>query len=416
MLADDSNGKPPAHRRQRRVWPWILILLVLCVVSYFIYTRVANSAGTKTGNPGDAAARGIPVAASPARRGAMRIYLDGLGSVMPLNTVTIRTRVDGQLMKVAFAEGQTVHEGDLLFEIDPRPFQVQLEQAEGQLAKDQALLKNARADLERYEIAKEAVSRQQIDTAAANVAQYEGALKIDQAQIDSAKLQISYSRITSPLAGRIGLRMVDQGNIVHASDANGLAVITQLQPIAVLFSLSEDLIPRIMRKMTAGETLAVEAYDRELKIRLATGTLVAVDSQVDSTNAMVRFKAQFSNTDFALFPNQFVNARLLVDTLRDVILVPAAAVQRSPTSNFVYVIKPDNTVEMRNITVGPNEGDETVIESGLAAGETVVTDGVDKLQQGTKVNVSGGGKGTTRPTTNRGSTTRMDTTRPRGGQ
>lgn len=402
-------------QRRRRAWLWLPTLLLLGIVAYVIYARVARSDGKADGSS-DPARRAIPVAAALARKGDMEIFLNGLGSVTPLSTITIRTRVDGELTKVSFAEGQNVREGELLFEIDRRPFQVQLEQAQGQMARDQALLKNARADLERYEVAKEAVSRQQIDTAAANVTQYEGAVKIDQGQIDNATLQLTYSRIISPLGGRIGLRTVDQGNVVHASDANGLAVITQLQPIAVLFSLPEDNIPRVMRKMSAGATLRVDAYDRDLKVKLATGTLLAIDSQIDPASATVRFKAVFPNTDFSLFPNQFVNARLLVDTLRDVILVPAATVQRSPTSIFVYVVKPDATVQMRDVVIGPTEADETVIESGLAAGETVVTDGVDRLQEGTKVVASGGRQGTTRPTTRRASSTGMSSTRPRGGQ
>jgi multidrug efflux system membrane fusion protein len=387
-------------------WLWIsLVLLGLGVAGYFIYPRLKPAQADPKGGK-DAANRVTPVVSATARKGDMNIYLSGLGSVTPLNTVTVRTRVDGQLMKIWFVEGQQVHEGDPLFDIDPRPFQVQLLSAQGQMAKDEAQLKNAKADLERYEIAKEAVSRQQYDTAAANVAQFEGAIKIDQGQIDSAKLNITYSHITAPLSGRIGLKVVDEGNMVHASDSNGLAVITQLQPIAVLFSLSEDNIPKVMEAMKATKQLTVDAFDRDIKHKLASGSLLAIDSQIDQTSATVRFKAIFPNQDNALFPVQFVNARLLVDVKRGTILIPTAGVQRSPTSTFVYVVKEDNTVDMRDVVIGPSEGEDTSIESGLAAGEIVVTEGVDKLQQGAKVSLGKPGGGTTKPTTNRGATTR----------
>lgn len=399
------HASPPAvAKRGHRVWRWLIpLIIVLGVGGYFLYTRMTTQPADAKGGKGDAGGRGIPVTAVTARRGDTKIYLNGLGSVTPLNTVTIRTRVDGQIMEIGFVEGQTVQENKLLFELDPRPFQVQLEQAEGQMAKDQALLKNAQADLARYQEAKEAVARQLVDTAASNVAQYEGAVKIDQGAIDNAKLQLQYCKITAPLTGRIGLKTVDKGNIVHTSDANGLAVITQLQPISVVFNLPEDDIPRVMRKLHAGDgkttnNLEVDAYDRDRKNKLAIGTLLAVDSQIDMTSATVRLKAIFPNDDFSLFPNQFVNARLLIDTLKEVVTVSTAAVQRSPTANFVYVIKPDSTVEMRTVAIGPTEGDDTVIESGLSAGEQAVIEGVDKLQDGTKITREGGGKSATRPT------------------
>ncbi len=322
----------------------------------------------------------------------MDIYKIGLGSITALNTVTIRPRVDGQLMTVAFEEGQTVHEGDLLVEIDPRPFQVQLTQAEGQMAKDQAQLDNARLDLKRYEGAGEAAAQQLRDTAEATVKQTEGAVKIDQAAIDSAKLNLTYCRITAPITGRIGLRLVDKGNIVHASDPGGLAVITQLQPIAMVFSLPQDDIGQVMQKINSGAKLRVDAYDPEEKTRLATGTLAAVDNQIDPTTGTVRLKAILDNQANTLFPNQFVNARLLVDTKRGAVLVPGAAIQLSPQSTFVYVIKADDTVDMRDVVVGLSEGDDTPVESGLQPGEVVVTDGVDKLQQGSLVSTGAGTK------------------------
>lgn len=414
---------PSMHRRVEYQAPagrkgfspaWIVIpvlLLLLGAGGWFVYWRIQNPAAEKGGGMGgrgrDFAGRVTPVTAAVARKGDLKIYLNGLGTVTPLNTVTVRSRVDGQLMKVDFVEGQEVKETEPLFEIDPRPFQVQLEQAQGQMAKDQAQLKNAKADLQRYEIAKEAVSQQQLDTAAANVANFDGAVKIDQAMIDSAKLNITYCKITAPLTGRIGLKVVDKGNIIHASDSSGLAVITQMKPIGVLFSLSEENIPKIVKEMNGGKKLSVDAFDRSFTHSLGSGTLLAIDSQIDPTSASVRFKAVFPNEDGVLFPNQFVNARLLVDTIKEAVLIPSAAVQRSPTETFVYVIEEkgkDSVVEMREVKIGPAEGDTTSIVSGLAAGEKVVTDGVDKLQPGSKVSMGKPGVAS-RPTTGPGATT-----------
>ena len=301
--------------------------------------------------------------------------------------------MDGELIKVAFEEGQLVHAGDLIAKIDPRPYQVQLEQAEGQMARDEATLNNAKVDLKRYEVlmGQDAIPKQQLDTQVATVRQSEGAIKSDQATIDSAKLQLVYCDIHSPLSGRIGLRMVDQGNMVHATDVNGLAAITQLQPIAVIFNIAEDHLPDVTKKMRAGAKFLVEAWDRDMKKKLATGILLTIDNQVDQTTGTVRFKASFPNEDDSLFPNQFVNARLLLDTKRSVVIVPAAAIQRSPDSMYVYVVKSDNTVEVRNIVSTLTEGDQSAIDRGLEAGEKVVIDGVDKLQPGAKVTM--GGKG-----------------------
>jgi multidrug efflux system membrane fusion protein len=315
----------------------------------------------------------------------MGVYLTGLGTATALNTVTVRSRVDGQLINVAFREGQLVQQGDLLAELDPRPFQVQLTQAEGQAAKDDATLKNTQLDLARDEdlFTKGIIPKQMLDTQVSVVNQTTGALKSDQGQVESARLNLVYARITAPITGRIGLRLVDVGNIVHATDQNGLVVITQLDPIAVIFTIAEDSLPDVMRRTGSG--LKVEAYDRDLTKKLASGTLLTVDNQIDQTTGTVKLKAQFPNKDSALFPNQLVNARLRLDTIRGAVIVPSAAIQHSPQATFVYAVKPDQTVAMRNVEIQRVEGDETAVHSGVEAGDLVVIDGVDKLQEGTKV-------------------------------
>ncbi len=331
--------------------------------------------------------RPVPVSVAQARKGDMAVRITGLGTVTAINSVTVKSRVDGQLLRVAFTEGQMVREGDLLAEIDPRPFQVQLMQAEGQLAKDQAVRDNASADQQRFRTLVEQgiLSRQQLDTQNAAVTQYEAALKADQAAVESAKLNLVYSRITAPTSGRVGLRLVDAGNMVRATDAGGLATITPLQPINVVFAVPADSIQKVLGQTAKEGRLPVEAWDRDLRARLALGVLAATDNQVDLTTGTVRLKALFPNDDKALFPNQFVNARLLVDTLREVVIVPTAAVQRGPQGAFVYVVKPDATVELRPIELEATDGDETAVKKGLQGGETVVTDGLEKLRPGAKV-------------------------------
>jgi multidrug efflux system membrane fusion protein len=290
-------------------------------------------------------------------------------------------------MRVHYKEGDFVREGDPLVDIDPRPYQVQLEQAEGQLTKDQAALDNARVDLARYQtlVPKNAVPEQQLATQQATVRQDEGAVKIDQGQIDNAKLNLAYCHITAPITGRVGLRLVDPGNIVHAGDTTGLLVITQITPISVIFTIAEDQLPAVLQKMRAGQRLRVDTYDREKKAKIAQGWLVTLDNQIDQTTGTVKLRANFDNKDGALFPNQFVNARLLVEEKQGVTLVPTAAVQRNSQTTYVYLVKPDSTVTVRTITIGTMEGDDSEVTSGAAPGDVVVMTGVDKLQEGSKV-------------------------------
>jgi multidrug efflux system membrane fusion protein len=328
-----------------------------------------------------------------AQRGDLPVYFNGLGTVTAFNTVTVHSRVDGQLNSVAFREGQFVHEGDLLAQIDPRPFQVQLEQAQGALAKDQAQRRDAEVNLERFKLLfKEGViPQQQLDTQAALVGQFDGAITSDQSQIDNAKLQLTYSRITAPISGRIGLRLVDAGNIVHATDTNGLLVITQLQPISVIFTLPEDQLPQVNAKLRSGVQLTVEAYDRDDTAKIASGRLATIDNQIDTTTGTYKLKSIFNNEDNALFPNQFVNVHLLVDTKHNLTIVPAAAIQRGPQGTYVYAVGSDNTVKIRTVTIAQTTGNNIGLGDGLNAGDVVVIDGADKLQDGSKVVPSAAG-------------------------
>ncbi len=367
------------------------ILLIVIGAAAVRYTKKTTQ--NSKGPAPNAASRGVPVLAEPVATRDVPVYLRGLGSVSAFNTVTVKARVDGQITKINFREGQEVNQGDLLVEIDPRPYDVQLHTAEANLAKDEATLADAKLNLTRYtDLYKQGiVSQQQYNTQQSLVGQLQGSISADQAAIENAKLQLVYSRITSPIGGRIGLRLVDIGNIVHASDPNGLLVITQLHPIAVLFTLPEDYIPQVLQHMRKGQ-LEVDAYSRDDRTKLASGKLLTLNNEIDPTTGTNKFKAVFQNEDRVLWPNQFVNIRLLLEIKQNAITVPLAAIQRGNQGTFTYVVKPDNTVEPRVVKVGVTEGNLASIESGLQPGEMVVTDGQDKLQPGAKVEVQHGNR------------------------
>jgi len=408
QLLVDSEAESKQRGMKKRKGRWAAILLMLFALGYGAYRwqasrfAAANAApadsrdagGRGRGSGGGRGAGGrASVVTTPARRMDMPVYLRGLGTVAASNTVAVRSRVDGQLVHVAFKEGQFVKEGDLLAEIDKRPFEVQLSQAKGQLSRDEALLQSAKTEQARNQLLldKGLIPKQQFDMQIAQVGQYQGAIQADQALIESANLQITYSRIVAPISGQVGLRLVDEGNIVRAADPGGIVVITQLQPISVLFSIPEDNLGSVLDALHAGRRLRVEAWDHEDTKKIADGSLVTADNQIDSTTGTAKLKALFDNGNNALYPNQFVNVRLLINVLSGAVVVPGVAIQRGAQGPFVYVVGDNQTAELRAVTIKATEGNDIAIASGLKAGEAVVIEGMDKVQDGARVDVAGRG-------------------------
>jgi multidrug efflux system membrane fusion protein len=401
-----STSLPDAHTQSKTrglIW-FVFLLMIVGVAGYSVWRAGQPTAPQRGQGGGGGGGRGgggrgaplgpVPVVVANVTRSSIPVYLNGLGNVSAFYTVTVKSRVDGQLMKVDFHEGDLVKEGQVLAEIDPRPYQVQLELGQGTLARDQALLDNAKVDVERYRqlLATDAVPKQQLDTQIALVAQYEAAIKQDTANIDNAKLQLLYAKVTAPITGVVGLRLVDPGNIVHASDANGMVVITQLQPIAVLFTIPEDSLPQVTKRLRAGAHLSVDAYNRDNSTKLASGTLVTVDNQIDNTTGTSKLKAVFDNKDDALFPQQFVNVHLLVDSLNDQLVVPNVAVQNGQRGTFVYVVDQDSKVHLQTVQVGRTTDTSADILSGISDGDRVVVDGTDRLIEGAVVRVRKAGE------------------------
>jgi membrane fusion protein, multidrug efflux system len=369
-------------RRSRFIWPAIG-LVALATIAWIVFHPQSQTART-----GRFALTGpIPVVAATVETGDMPVTINGLGTVTPLANVTVRTQISGQLIEIGFTEGQEVAKGDFLAQIDPRPYQATLDNMLGQQARDQAQLENARRDLARYSklVTENSIAQQLRDTTDALVRQLVGTVASDQAQIDMARLNVAYCHIVAPVSGRVGLRQVDAGNYVQVSDANGIVVITQLKPISVIFSLPEDNLTAIIPRLHAGATLQVTALDRGGKIKLDTGTLATFDNQIDTSTGTFRLRAQFDNSAESLFPNQFVNVQLLVDTMQGAAVMPTAAVQRGAPGTFVYLIKPDGTVAVQKIALGPSTAERVAVTDGLRPGDRVVVDGADKLRDGAKV-------------------------------
>jgi multidrug efflux system membrane fusion protein len=389
LLLKDAPSKPIVRqsRTGRRVGRFLVLLILAAGIGAVIWWHPWGGGAARAPFVPPQAVRTAPVVT-----GDLPIVLSGLGTVTPLATVTVKTQINGQLQSVGFTEGQIVHQGDFLAQIDPRPYQVALEQAKGTLAHDQGLLAQAKSDLARYQTLnrQDSISKQQADDQAFLVQQYTGTVAADQGTVDSALLNLTYCHIVAPVTGRVGLRQVDPGNYVQTSDANGLVVITQLQPISVIFTLPEDDVPQVMKQVQAGAALPVAAWDRANTAQLAEGKLATLDNQIDTTTGTVKLRADFANAKNELFPSQFVNARLLVDTLHDATIVPTPAVQRGAPGTYVYVVNPDNTVSVRPIKIGPADGDKTAVTSGLKPGEQVVIDGADRLRDKAKVVVNNG--------------------------
>lgn len=390
-----SPKKPQPRSGWKRVLKWLLLISVVVVTIVLTWrhfhpaTDVGQGKGQGKRGGFGGANQVMPVQAMTLVSGDLHIFIDALGSVVPRSSVTVHPRVDGELISVNFTEGQVVKKGDLLMQIDPRPYQVVLTQAQGQLAKDSATLASAQQDLVRYQslIKNGSVSQQQLDQQVALVNQYKGVLKSDQGQVDAANLNLTYCRVTAPVGGKLGLRQVDPGNIVHASDANGVVVINQFEPIDVTYSVPEDQVQSVLKQVNAGNVLQVTAFDRAQKNVLDTGKLKSLDNQIDATTGTLKFKAEFANRANNLFPNQFVNVRMLVETQHDVTLLPSAAIQRGAKGTYVYVVNADSTVTARTVALGAVDGDNTAVLSGVNAGERVVFDGADKLKDGGKVKV-----------------------------
>ncbi len=395
LTQDASN---PSSKKRSKIFIWVIVIaLIVGGALYYKHYQQAKTASSDgaadgpqsagSGKKFDPSSKPAPVAVAKAKTQYVNIYLDALGTVTPRNTVTVKTRVDGQLLKLYFTEGQIVKAGDLLAQIDPQPYQVALAQAEGQLFRDKALLENTSIDLERYKtlLSQDSISKQQADTQEALVRQYRGAVAVDQALVDSAKLQLSYARITAPLSGRVGLRQVDPGNMIHSTDTNGIVTITQLQPITALFNVPEDNLPAINQRVSSGEPVNVDAFDRAQQAKLASGKLLTTDNQIDTTTGTIKLRAIFKNDDAALFPNQFINVKILVDVQKDAVVIPVAGLQRGSKGDYVYVLVNGDSVTVRPVKSGYVDGDVVVIARGLDAGEVVVTDGTDKLREGAKV-------------------------------
>jgi multidrug efflux system membrane fusion protein len=384
-----SAGRGKLRPRARISWRLFVgvalaILAAAAIVWWFASRSTERVAtGRFAGNPP------IPVVVAPVETGSIDVVFNALGTVTPLATVTVKTQINGQIMRIDFTEGQHVEKGDLLAEIDNRPYLLQLDQAQGQLIRDQALLKNARTDLARYRTlaAQDSIAGQQVDTQEQLVHQFEGIVRTDQAQVDTANLNLIYCNIVAPVSGRVGLRQVDEGNYASVSDANGIVIITQTQPVSVLFTLPEDNLGPVLKRVRDGATLQAAALDRSQNATIATGTLASVDNQINTTTGTFRLKAQFANDDERLFPNQFVNVRLMVDTLQGQTVIPTAAVQRGAPGTYVYAVQPDDTVAVRPVQLGVTQGERVAVASGVQAGDRVVVDGADKLRDGAKITV-----------------------------
>lgn len=384
-MTDIVRPRPRTRRPWVRRAVWLLLLVLLVAAGWYgwqAWTRSHAPAGPPPTPP-------QPVGAAQVNRQDIRVILNALGTVTSLVTVTVKTQIAGKITQIAFHEGQLVQKGEFLVQIDPRPYQVALAQAQGTRARDEALLRNAQVDLARYQtlLRQDSVSRQQVDTQAALVRQYQGTLVSDQAAIDAAQLNLTYCHIVSPVTGRVGLRLVDEGNYVQASDANGLVVVTQLTPISVVFALPQDQVPQVIRASRAGQSVPVEAWDRANQNVIEAGELASIDNQADVTTGTVKMRASFQNPQEILFPNQFVNAHVLADTLKGVLAIPSAAVQRGEPGTFVYVIQGDGTVHVQPVKLGPVDGLNVAVLDGLKEGDKIVTDGADRLRDGAKVTV-----------------------------